>query len=186
MLIGTQNNELELLIKRYEKVWESNFPQIITQTLDISGEVEDMRLEELRGSLETSLSTMEGLASTYDTIRKFYMRDGGYKELFEYLSKLGRWQYITTQIEAQSEILKANYQFLFNGVDTDWDRIISSLSWMNDFKKVIEKYNLPLNFIKRVHRFSLQSIVKSWPDLYEIFAESVSHGSLLGFVPFAM
>ncbi len=135
MLSGTQYSEKELMKKRFEEVWMSSFPNTITQTLEISDDVDAVQLKELRSSLETALSAMKGLATNYDIIRKYRERESEYEIYFENLSKLVRWQQIQKQMEAQSENLKENFFFLFSGVETDWDRILSSLSWMNDLKE---------------------------------------------------
>ena len=150
LLNGAHTIELEQLKTRHERIWESNFPQIITQTLNISDDIETVYLKELRSSSEIALSVITGLARTYELIKEYSITDATHGELLENLSKLVMWQLLRGQIEAQSDDLKSSYLFLFEGVDTDWDQIINSLTWMDDFKNVKDKINLTSDFIKGV------------------------------------
>ena len=43
-------------------------------------------------------------------------------------------QEIANQVGIQYEHLRIKYLFFFNGIDTDWGRILDSLAWTNEFK----------------------------------------------------
>ena len=53
-------------------------------------------------------------------------------------------------LEAKKDILMAHYQFLYNGINTNWHEIRKSLNWACTFKKAIEKNNLGNTFIEKV------------------------------------
>lgn len=62
------------------------------------------------------------------------------------LQSLVRLQEIKSSIEAQSGMLKQQYQFLFEGIDTDWEYIHNSLVWTSQFKEYIGLFNLNEEF----------------------------------------
>lgn len=66
------------------------------------------------------------------------------------LSHLVRLQRIQQLIEAQTDVLKQKYQFLYKGMDTDWEKILSSLLWTSKFKDYIKRFNLSVDFQDKI------------------------------------
>ncbi|OEH86837.1 hypothetical protein BHU72_00800 [Desulfuribacillus stibiiarsenatis] len=62
------------------------------------------------------------------------------------LVSLMRLQEIERLIKTQEERLKDQYQFLYKGIDTDWEHILSSLLWASKFKDYIRQFNLSAEF----------------------------------------
>lgn len=53
-------------------------------------------------------------------------------------------------LKDKEEDYKEHYEFLYNGLNTDWKIIIDSLEWANSFKNEVTKYNLNSSFINNV------------------------------------
>ena len=68
----------------------------------------------------------------------------------ESLAKFARLQEIQSDIEAHSDTLKYEYQFLYNGIDTNWEQIMSALIWTIKFKGYIVRDNLTIEFQHKI------------------------------------
>lgn len=151
LLNHTHLTELKALHQQQNIVWEGDYPDIVCQILNFEDQVIDLvHLDELRCSIENTLNSMEDLESSYDTIRRFSIQEMQYEDYFLFLSKLKRLQDIISLIEDQSDTLKRSFYFLFTGIDTNWEQILNSLSWMDEFKKVDGVSSLPKELITKV------------------------------------
>jgi len=51
-------------------------------------------------------------------------------------------QKISEQLEKQESTLKSHYQFLYNGLNTEWENVRKSLSWAVDFREQVKNNNI--------------------------------------------
>lgn len=54
------------------------------------------------------------------------------------------------EIEKNENLLQSHYDFLYEGLVTDWESIHTKLDWANEFRKLISNYPVDLQFIKNV------------------------------------
>jgi very-short-patch-repair endonuclease len=57
---------------------------------------------------------------------------------------------IARTIEREKNGLTAHYQFLYKGLDTEWEEVRKSLAWATDFRKQANDNNLNVSFIESV------------------------------------
>lgn len=65
-------------------------------------------------------------------------------------SKLSELSVLANTIEDCDSELRQHFDFLYKGIETDWDDVLSSLNWANDFRKICEKYSLNKVFIQNI------------------------------------
>jgi len=46
--------------------------------------------------------------------------------------------------------LQRHYEFLYKGMETNWEDILKSLNWANDFRKICDNYKLGTDFIRNI------------------------------------
>lgn len=73
-----------------------------------------------------------------------------YSHLLNGLEKLNILSKVVASIEEREIGLKNHYDYLYTGINTDWDSISKSLNWANSFRKVAEKYNLESKFVGHI------------------------------------
>lgn len=66
------------------------------------------------------------------------------------LSKLAELLSMAVFIEEKANLLKSHFDYLYDGFNTDWETILKSLNWANDFRKMSEKNNLCKLFIEKI------------------------------------
>ena len=73
---------------------------------------------------------------------------------FDAISKsidiLSDMKIITDKTIEQELVLKNHYQFLYNGINTDWESIRAALTWANAFRLLVEKNNINKEFVNGV------------------------------------
>lgn len=142
--------KLEPLYKAAKSALDSNKHLVVDRTLNLPDKTENFNIDSLNRNIGDALVELRMLAVEYQGMKQFSRRDIGFDDVIDSFLKLKRVQDIAAQICEQKEVLKDNYQFLFTGIDTDWDTILNSLEWANDFKKLNKKYSLPSSFIERI------------------------------------
>ncbi len=135
-------NDIKTINEKINGILETDILNVFIQNLAISDNVEDLQLFEIINNLKSALSIMRMLENIYEILTNSCLKELNYGELIKDLSKLGRMQEIANQVGIQYEHLRIKYLFFFNGIDTDWGRILDSLAWTNEFKKIIEKFRL--------------------------------------------
>ena len=89
------------------------------------------------------------MAEVYGKMRQFRIGDISFDEIIKDFGCLQRLQDIAAQVNQQEEKLKTDYQFLFNGLETDWEKVIQALGWTNEFRNAIQKYHLSKPLVER-------------------------------------
>jgi very-short-patch-repair endonuclease len=144
---GIKCDEINNLYNRIKTIKEIDLINILTHNLNVAENLEPI---EIKKALEITISALEGLSTEYSKMTQYLKQVTSFDEIITNFSKLDRMESIATKIEHESDSLKVNYQFLFHGMDTDWVNILNSLTWTSEFKRLIEKYNLPSSFIQRI------------------------------------
>ena len=73
-----------------------------------------------------------------------------YKGIQKVITNLINLKTIAQLIEDKETVLKEHYDYLYTGINTDWDVVYRSLCWANDFRKLVTKNNLGIEFVKQV------------------------------------
>lgn len=144
-----KTNEFQLYVQLNE-LWDTNLHTIVDQTLNFGGNANITDFETFASGLKTALSTINNISIEYQKITQFCNQEIAFGDAIENLLKLGRLQDIAQKIEVENVNLQKEYQFLFNGVETDWKSILNSLLWTSDFKKLNAKHNFTLSFVKKI------------------------------------
>lgn len=131
-------------------ILNKNLEIIATDDLDVSRLSEKPTMDNFVDLIDSVMLDLEKAEEEFDKIKRYNKTVATYSDLMMNLSKLVKLQEIAMEIEAQSEKLKSDYQFLFNGIETDWDKILASLSWTNAFKKLQEEHQFSPTFVELV------------------------------------
>lgn len=155
-LIEGRGPNYRILKAHYEKletIKDAEIPQILLRVLSTRCEYTSLEGPELSEIITNTILSLQSLDDSFMEIIRHNLKDEelSYEEVMDNLSKLEIIQIIDGTIDKESENLEKTYHQYFNGsIQTDWDFILNSLSWAGDFKKTIEKYNLPRNYTTRV------------------------------------
>ncbi|WP_353893554.1 DUF4011 domain-containing protein [Proteinivorax hydrogeniformans] len=90
------------------------------------------------------------------------------------IENLARLQEIKENIITQRDLLVEKYQFLYKGLDTDWQQIQESLLWSSKFKEYIKKYNLPEAFQDKIISGSYSQEAKNCAEYIRISKEQIN------------
>lgn len=122
-------------------------------------------------------SHFEGFAITettdYDLINKkitvFYSIKKALKIFDEILS-------VYIILDSKEQQLKEHYQFLYNGIMSDWDEIRTSLEWAVEFKKHVSTIQVSDSFVKSVcHADSFLDVCATSKEILEESLRSISY-----------
>lgn len=151
-LLSADSNTEELR-KYYERICNilnNNISDIVSKVLCLPDKVENITLASLKQSVSSTLSALQYLYQEYAKMQQFSKKENSYVSIVGDFSKLIRMQDISQHIDLQGEKLKSNYEFLFKGIETDWELILKSLTWTSDFRRINEKYKLNSLFIEKI------------------------------------
>lgn len=147
---STEIESLNQKLSSIKTVWEAGFIDTLNQTLAFTTPVESVCLSMLRDQLKHAKSIFYDLSLEYGKMCQYNRIDVTFQETIDDFNRLQRVQDIAGQINGQSEQLRIHYQYLYNGMDTNWEAVLSALSWTNEFIRIIQKYTLPRPFIERI------------------------------------
>ena len=155
-LIEEGGPNYRILKEHYEKlgiIKDAEILQTLKRVLSTKCEYTSTEGSELSEIITSTILSLQSLDDSFMEIIKHSLKDTepSYEEVIDNLSKLEIIQIIDGTIDKESENLENTYHQFFNGsIQTDWNFILNSLSWAGDFKKTIEKYNLPRDYTTRV------------------------------------
>ncbi len=143
--IATINNELEGLLNSIQV-------ELINKTLPANGlSVSSMVLSETKRASDNILSFIELASVPYRSVTAHFKDiKGKYETILNNLEKLSRLQAIESEVSEKGEELKTDYGYYFEGIATDWNAILKSLAWSNEFAETIKKNDLPIAFVELV------------------------------------
>jgi very-short-patch-repair endonuclease len=150
LLAGVANNQE--IKPQYDRlaVVDTDILASINRVFSTSLKADNIELTALDQSMRETVEILKIINGLYVKITSYCRQTITFDEAIDNIAKLGRLQVIEHSIGAQSDILKTNYQFLFNGINTNWDTILHSLTWTSDIKKLNQKYALSRSFIERI------------------------------------
>jgi very-short-patch-repair endonuclease len=184
LISDTKLKELKPLYELLKSFGEANISNSLHNSFALSTRVETVDCKVLLDMLQSNLSILNDLSNEYKKMRQFCKDDLTYKDTVDNLLKLVRFQQIYKYVEWEYITLKASYQFMFKGIDTDWDSVLNSLTWTEEFQKQISKHNFASLFIEQIcsNDLSINFAAKSKevikPGLNNIKAEFVWYVSL--------
>lgn len=147
---GVESQELKPLCDNLASVAKSDIIASINRVLSTSPKADNIELTVLQQTMSKTVEILKILNNLYEKITKYCHQTLSLAEALGNIAKLNRLQVIDRSIEAQSDSLKTNFQFLFNGLNTNWDTILHSLTWTSDIKQLNAKYALNTKFIERI------------------------------------
>lgn len=124
----------------------------IEKTLNLQIPVEKIAFGEMQQMASAAHKFVETALVPYYQATARYKGDTkpSYINVLSDLNKLMRLLTIEGEITEKSEQLKELYGYYFKGIDTNWNAILISLAWSNEFMEVIRQYHLPMAFVELV------------------------------------
>ncbi len=144
-----KTSEFDLYIE-LKTLWNTNLHTAVHQTFNIEIDTNNNNFDDLMSKLGSTLSILNDLSTEYKKIISFCIQETNYSDVIENLSKLDLHQKIKKNLELENENLQNEFQFLFQGMKTNWEEILNSLIWTSDFKKLNQQYKLPRSFIENI------------------------------------
>jgi superfamily I DNA and/or RNA helicase/very-short-patch-repair endonuclease len=151
ILLSTEVGTQELrLYEDLKQLWSQGLHTIVDQILDFAGNANIIDFFTFTVGLKNVLSKLGDLSIEYQKMMQFCTPENNFDSALGNLAKLGRLQDIAQEIEVEHENLQLSYEFLFNGIETDWEQILNALVWTSEFKKLNTKHNFTESFIKKI------------------------------------
>ncbi|WP_059041933.1 DUF4011 domain-containing protein [Paenibacillus rubinfantis] len=130
---------------------DNELPLILQKVFSTTADYKVMDSTVLLEMITSVTNSLHDLVELFTDVTRYSCKELSYDEVMDDLSKLEIIQITDLTINSESELLKETYQNFFNGsIQTDWNSILGSLSWTGDFKKIHEKYTLPMDYINRI------------------------------------
>ena len=151
--------------KAINKNYRADKRQILGLYRDVVKKVSDQdilsTLALLREIDETKQNLSAKTALLSDYFKTWYQGDKtDFVSIHHALSVFGKIQEARVMLEAlnkQAEdialndsILQRRYDFLYKGINTNWDEIKSALLWAKEFREIVEQYQLPKEFVESI------------------------------------
>lgn len=151
ILLSTEVKTREIqLYEDLKELWNQGLHTIVDQTLDFAGNANVIDFDTFTVGLKSVLLKLDTLSIEYQKMIQFCVPGINFDSAILNLAKLSRLQEIAQEIEIEHENLQMRYEFLFNGIETDWEQIINALIWTNEFKKLNMKHGFTQSFIKKI------------------------------------
>jgi very-short-patch-repair endonuclease len=147
---GDDHQEIKKLCDKIGIVKDSGLLATFEHVFSLSSNIEDIDITELGLIIQDTLELFKTIDRLYIDITKYSQQDITFEKAMDNLDKLNILQLVERSINNESESLKENYQYLFNGIETDWANILDSLSWSSQFKKMIATHDLADSFIEGI------------------------------------
>lgn len=112
--------------------------------------IETTELGQIIDRFSNSVLLLRLLYKSFDELNQFVNKEISYTNTMNNLNKLIKIQEIKKNVVLNYRTLEVNYDRFFNGIETDWDKVISILGWTNEFKTLCKKYELSNAFIEKV------------------------------------
>ena len=107
-------------------------------------------IKHIRCVFEILLKQVDNLQSHYLGFTKLSHRRTDYGSVMSDLYTLARLQTIGIEANEQKTELSTDFNYLYEGMETNWDTIIKTLSFASDFNKFVIAYKLPNSFVKNI------------------------------------
>lgn len=119
-----------------------------------TGNLNDSNFKTLCTSISDILDTINDLELDVKPFTSLTKTNLTFEMIQESIRKISLIQQIARELKANEQELKDTFKFLFDGVDTNWEEITSSLEWLGKFIPFVESNNSQDDFID--HVLSLQ------------------------------
>ncbi|EGL16336.1 AAA domain-containing protein [Paenibacillus sp. HGF7] len=148
---GSTYQSLKTYHEKLGIINDNELPLILQRILSTTADYKTMDSPVLLEMITNVTNSLQDLDELFTEVTRFSSKELSYDEVMDDLSKLEIIQITDLTINTESERLKETYQNFFNGsIQTDWNSILGSLSWTGDFKKIHEKYTIPMDYITRI------------------------------------
>ncbi|CAM4473564.1 DUF4011 domain-containing protein [Paenibacillus tarimensis] len=148
---GSTYQSLKTYHEKLGIINDNELPLILQRVFSTHADYKVMDSTVLLEMITSVTNSLQDLDELFTEVTRFSNKELSYDEVMDDISKLEIIQITDLTINSESERLKETYQNFFNGsIQTDWNSILGSLSWTGDFKKIHEKYALPMDYINRI------------------------------------
>lgn len=129
---------------------ESLLDENLLTGINILNDIEDKTTFDISEKLNSLKLILSSIDDTYKIVANNSEADLSFDALNENISKLCVVQSIKSKLSENKESLTKTFEFMFEGTETDWEEIKSSLDWTGKFIPFIKKHNLNDKFIDYV------------------------------------
>ncbi len=164
-ILSRYKTEYSSFLKVFKKSYKEDKKLIQSQHRGIIKKISDEQVLELVSQLKTLDELKKWFSDNRSNFEKYFGNllvdeNSDYSMLEKsktaYLSMINSIQLlevlkdIASRLEASEKTLIAHYQFLYKGLDTDWDKIRSALTWSVSFRNQVEQLKINTDFVKMV------------------------------------
>ena len=122
----------------------------ISINISISQNASEVDVVEVQTKLLHLLNDLHVLEKIYRQLNNFVIHEVSIEVILNYLDNLGKLQTINQLVETNTNVLKEKYNFLFKGIETDWNIIIQALIWTKEFRTLRDKHSFKDTFIENI------------------------------------
>ncbi|URZ18332.1 DUF3320 domain-containing protein [Clostridium felsineum] len=151
LLINSNMTEVENIYNKFQKCIVNN------KDIDELGKILQSekiiyKLDIISGVkfLQEILCDFNILEKAYNKLKTYSTKNIKYSDSINDLTSLIKIQNISLEISEKSNDIKNKFEFLYQGINSDWVGILNKLEWFENFKKKVIEFELPENFNKLV------------------------------------
>lgn len=164
-ILGRYRTEYKSFLKLFKSNYWADKKQLQSLCKDLSVKFTDeiivSTMNKVKGVAEAREWLQSNVACFKDVFRDDFNGENSdfekiehnvllHKAIIDTVSALDRLYDVAVRSSEMESILIDHFSFLYNGFDTAWENIRSSLTWSVSFRSIVEKYNLGTTFVERV------------------------------------
>lgn len=164
-ILSRYKTEYTSFLKAFKKSYKADKKLIQSQHREIVKRISDEQVLELVSQLRTINELKKWFANNRANFERFFGNllvdeNSDFSKLekckIAYLSLLNSINILealkdtASRLEESEKTLIAHYQFLYKGLNTEWDTIRSALTWSVSFRKQVEQLKLNTDFVETV------------------------------------
>ncbi|HBY20989.1 MAG TPA: DNA/RNA helicase, partial [Clostridiales bacterium] len=150
LILSGNKDTIKHIYNKLKVIIDEELLDRVDTTLSLGRRADDLGLEELKVHLSKASQELQGLINSYDKMSVYAKDKTNIDNIVQGICKLSEMQEISKQIENKAEELKKNYEFLYNGINTDWEVILDSLTWARDFKNTVTTCENKRKFVEKI------------------------------------
>lgn len=103
-----------------------------------------------------------------------------YKEIKKFENIKKALKYCKDEIKEEEifreEVLKKNYDYLYTGINTNWELVINALKWTEEFRKTVKETDIELEFMKNIcENKEVVGKCEEYENMISVFIEKISN-----------
>lgn len=138
------------VIGKYKEINKKVNDTEIIATLTKLRQINDLELWMTEHKDELSLYFGEQYQNSNTNFQDIERMLLAYKGILKVMANLENLKSMAQLIEDKETLLKSHYDYLYTGIQTDWDTVYRALCWANDFRKLVSRNSIDIKFVQQV------------------------------------